>query len=316
MTMTYTGQDIAFIIPTKDRPQKIANLLKSFAGQRIMCGRLIIINGGQDIEDVVTEFTRILPIEYHNCQPPGQIRQRNMGLALLDSRTKLVGFLDDDIVLEPKAMGKMIECWNSVGKDTAGIGFNIVNIPQHQHSFLKGLMMSSSPIPGSILSSGVNVPFQNIKSDISTQFLGGGYTIWRREIIEEYHQETLNTRWAWGEDVRYSYPIGKKYPLYVCAAAQVRHEHVYDQAPPAHVHQYQGRQGAIAIFYFASSHSELSRPASLWMLSASAVANFVVGSVTLNPSLLKYATGRIEGIFICLKAILGFTDLRKEMEDF
>lgn len=314
--MPYTGQDIAFIIPTKDRPQKIANLLQSIAAQKVMCGRLIVINGGQPVKDIVGEFSGILPIEYHECRPPGQIRQRNMGIALLDSRTKLVGFLDDDIVLEPRAVEKMIECWNHADDDTAGIGFNIVNLPQHRHSFLKGVMMSSSPIPGSILLSGANVPFLNIPSDIRTQFLGGGYTIWRREIINEFPQENLNTRWAWGEDVRFSYPVGKKYPLYVCADAKVRHEHIYDQASPAHVHQYQGRQGAIAIFYFVSSHPELSRLASLWMLSASAVANFVVGTVTLNPVFVKYAIGRTEGIFICLKAILGLTDLRKEMEDF
>lgn len=314
--MTYTGQDIAFIIPTKDRPQKIANLLKSFAGQEIMCGRIIIVNGGQCIKDIVNSFSGVLPIEYHECRPPGQIRQRNMGISLLDSREKLVGFLDDDIVLEQHAIEKMIDCWNSADDDTAGIGFNIVNVPRHQHSFLRGLMLASSSVPGSILPSGVNVPFQNISSNIHTQFLGGGYTIWKRGIIDEYPQENLNTRWAWGEDVRYSYPIGKKYPLHVCAAAQVRHEHVYDQAPPEHVHRYQGCKGAIALFYFVSSHPELSRLAGLWMLSASAVANFVVGGVTFNPSLRQYAAGRVKGIFICLKAVIGVTDLRKEMEDF
>jgi glycosyltransferase involved in cell wall biosynthesis len=314
--MTYTGQDIAFIIPTKDRPQKITNLLQSIAGQKMMCGRIIIINGGQCIKDIVVAFSGALPIEYHDCQPPGQIRQRNMGITLLDSRTKLVGFLDDDIVLEPQALEKMVACWNRVDENTAGIGFNVINVPNHIHSFLRGFMLASSPVAGKILSSGVNVSIQNIRNDILPQYLGGGYTVWRREIIEEYHQENLNTRWAWGEDVRFSYPIGKKYPLYVCAEAKVRHEHIYDQAPPAHVHQYQGRQGAIAIFYFVSSHSELSRPACLWMLSASAIANFVVGGMTLNPSLLKYAAGRIKGISICLKAVLGLTDLRKEMEDF
>jgi hypothetical protein len=30
---------------------------------------------------------------------------------------------------------------------------------------------------------------------------------------------------------------------------------------------------------------------------------------------VKYAIGRVEGILICLKGMLGLTDLRKELED-
>lgn len=314
--MAYTSQDLAFIIPTKDRPQKIANLLASFVEQKVTCGRLIVIDGGQCIQNVIAEFFGILPVEYFTCQPPGQIRQRNMGIGLLTARTKLVGFLDDDIVLEPQAIKKMLACWNAADPRTAGIGFNIVNVPRHHHSLLKGLMLASSSTPGRILPSGVNVPFQNIEANIHSQFLGGGYTVWRREILEEYPQETLNTRWAWGEDIRYSYPIGKKYPLFVCAAARVRHEHVYDQAPPDDVHRYQGRKGAIALFYFVLSHPELSRVAALWMLLASAGANLTVGAVTCNSALWQYGRGRMEGIKICLKSLRGKTDLLREMEDF
>ena len=311
----YTGKDVSFIIPTKDRPEKIKKLLESIKLQTVPCGLVIVVDGGNSVRNIVLDYYSYLSVEYHECRPPGQIRQRNMGISLLDNRSLLFGFLDDDIVLEPEALESMIHCWNRVEENTAGIGFNIVNVPQQHNSFLRRLMLSSSSIPGSILLSGANVPFQNVQSDIRTQFLGGGYTIWRRDIIEAYPQENLNTRWAWGEDVRFSYPIGKKYPLYVCADAKARHEHVYDQAPPAYVHRYQGRQGAIAIFYFVSSHPELSRGACLWMLSASAIAHFVYGLVTFDSSLLKFALGRAEGVLICLKGMLGFTDIRKEMED-
>lgn len=316
MNIHYKGLDIAFIIPTKDRPVKLKNLLESMATQTAPSGRVLVIDGGMSVLQIVLEYSHCLPVEYYECRPPGQIRQRNMGLSLLKDETKLVGFLDDDIVVEPDAIEKMVACWNCSDRDTAGIGFNIVNVPRHRHSFLRGLMLSSSPVSGRILSSGANVPFQNIPSGIRTQFLGGGYTIWKRSILNEFPQENLNTRWAWGEDVRFSYPIGKKYPLYVCADAKVRHEHVYDQAPPVYVHRYQGRQGAIAIFYFVSSHPELSRGACLWMLSASAIANFVVGTVTLNPVFMKYAIGRVEGLYACIKAMLGFADLHKAMEDY
>lgn len=315
MNASYSGQDVALIIPTKDRPAKLNNLLESIALQTTRCGRVIVVDGGRSVKDIVLGFGGSLPVEYYSCNLPGQIRQRNMGIALLDAKAPLVGFLDDDIVLEPRALENMIHCWNRVERETAGIGFNIVNQPPHNHSFVRYVMLSGSSVPGSILLSGANVPFQNVQSDIKSQFLGGGYTIWKRSILDEFPQENLDTRWAWGEDVRFSYPIGKKYPLYACASAKVRHEHVYDQAPPDHVHRYQGRKGALAIFYFVTSHPELSRSACLWMLVTSAIANFVYGFITWDPPLLKYGIGRAEGIFICLKGMVGLTDLRKELED-
>ncbi|MGA3207387.1 MAG: glycosyltransferase [Syntrophales bacterium] len=311
----YTGRDLALVIPTKDRPEKIHTLLESTKRQSIRCGRIIVVDGGMSVKDIVLSFGDSLPVEYFACNPPGQIRQRNVGIAQLDNNTPLVGFLDDDVVLEKGALENMIAFWNRADVHTAGVGFNITNINSPSHSLLRTLMLLGTPVPGKILLSGVNMNYFNIPDDIRTQFLGGGYTIWKRSILDEFPQENLNTRWAWGEDVRYSYPIGKKYPLYVCASAKVHHEHVYDQAPPDFVHRYQGRKGALAIFYFVRSNPELSRLACLWMLTTSAIANFVYGIVTLNPSLLKFALGRAEGILICLKGMLGFTDIRKEMED-
>ena len=79
----YAGNDIAFIIPTKDRPEKLKNLLNSIAGQDEMCGRIIVVDGGHSVKEVVMGFSDSLPIEYHECRPPGQIRQRNLGISKL-----------------------------------------------------------------------------------------------------------------------------------------------------------------------------------------------------------------------------------------
>lgn len=310
----YEGKDVAFIIPTKDRPEKIRNLLNSLARQTVSCGRVIIVDGGQSIKNVVMEFGT-LPVEHYECNPPGQIRQRNMGISLLDERTLLVGFLDDDIVLEPDALEKMIDFWNQADAMTAGVGFNntSINIPGHSSLFSRLLMHRN--IPGRVLKSGLNTSFENIGSDIMTQWLGGGYTMWRHEILKHYSQDVLNTRWATGEDLRFSYPIGKKYPMCVCAAARVRHEHIYDQAPKQFIHRYQGRKEALAIFYFVTSHKELSRLMCLSALSLSAIGKLILGAVTLNASLARFSLGRAEGVVVCLKSLFGRADIRREMED-
>jgi len=310
----YEGKDVAFIVPTKDRPQKIRNLLASLAAQTPIPGRIIIIDGGKSVEDVVGEF-RGLPIEHYTCDPPGQIRQRNMGISLLDDRTRLVGFFDDDIVLEADAFEKMIGFWNESEPATAGIGFNniSINIPGNAGAFSR--LMPHRKKPGKVLRSGLNTSFENLPRNIRTQWLGGGYTIWRQDILSEFTQDVLNTRWATGEDLRFSYPIGKKYPLYVCASARVRHEHVFDQAPEASIHRYRGRKEALAIFYFVSSHSELSRCMCLSSLSVSAIGKFIIGILSLNLRLVRFSLGRAEGVLICLGSIFEFENIRRKMED-
>ena len=105
----YTSKDFAFIIPTKDRPGKLNKLLESLANQSESCGRVLIIASGQNVEYIAKEFLNHLPIEYYHSETYGQIHQRNLGINLLDNRTKLVGTLDDDIVLQPEALKKIIK---------------------------------------------------------------------------------------------------------------------------------------------------------------------------------------------------------------
>jgi glycosyltransferase involved in cell wall biosynthesis len=311
----YTGKDLAFLIPTKDRPHDIENLLKSLAAQSIACGRVIIVDGGKSIEALVAGYRDRLPVDYYPCQPPGQIRQRNLGIGKLDDTTALVGFLDDDLVLEPDALEKMIAFWNGAEPATAGVGFNIVNAPPARASFLARLLLMSSAEPGRVLRSGYNSRIDSINADLRTQWLGGGYTVWKREILHQYPQSDLKTRWAIGEDLRYSYPIGKAYPLHVCAAARVRHEYVYDQAPAQAIDRYRGRKSSLSIFYFVTLHEELSRWACLWMLTGKLLAYAAKGCFTLDARALLNAVGQAEAIGICVKSWLGFADLQSELED-
>ena len=74
----YSGKDLAILVPTKDRLEKIHNLLESIAKQTIPCGRIIVVDSGESVKDVVMHFSDRLPVEYYECYPPGQIRQGKM----------------------------------------------------------------------------------------------------------------------------------------------------------------------------------------------------------------------------------------------
>ncbi|VEN74477.1 putative Glycosyltransferase, group 2 family protein [Candidatus Desulfarcum epimagneticum] len=306
---------MALIIPTMNRPSKLQELLFSITRQTVSCGRIIVIDGAESAKPVIDNFHKKLPVEYFKSLMPGQIRQRNIGIDKLKAENRLVGFLDDDLVLEENAIEEMIFLWNSLDIQIAGIGFNIVNAPVHRHSKLKSFFCMDHIDMGRVLSSGMNTSINNISTDMKTQWLGGGYTVWRHEVLKEFPQKALNTKWAVGEDIRFSYPIGKKYPLYVSGKAKVRHHHVYDQATPAKLYRYRGRKVAMAFVYFVLSHKELSVFACYWMLFFLAMGKCVKACITGQKNGIDESVGLFYGFFESLFYVFGAIDIKNMLED-
>lgn len=301
-SLRYNGRSLALLVPTMNRPDKMRNLLESIAGQTVVCGRIVVVDGGSSVREVVMGFADRLPVEHYICQPPGQIRQRNMGIGLLDERTPLVGCLDDDIVLLPAALEKMMECWNRCSSNTAGISFNIVNMPAEGHNWLKGLIGMSGPEPGRVLRSGRNTPIVSMATDRQVEWLCGGATVWKLEILKQHTNREAQARWAPLEDLIFSYPIGKLHPLHVCAAAQVRHEHVYDHNIKRK-HAYYGRTETLWKFYFVESHEELSRMRFLILQFSTVAARLLMALVTFDTRHLQFALGQFQGLFLGLKSL-------------
>lgn len=304
----YYGSDLAIIIPTKDRPEKVNNLLNSLSKQTLSCGRIIIIDSGQNIKNIVDSFVNSLPAEYYRSPIQGQIFQRNLGISLLNEKTQLVCSLDDDIVLEPEAIASMISFWNNCECDTAGVSFNIINNPPFNHTWFKAFIGMSSPEQGRVLASGYNVAISPVDKDIQTQWLCGGATVWKKEIINEFKNKEIISKWAICEDVIFSYPIGKKYPLYVCADAKVRHEHVYDHKAKMK-YRYYGRTITLWRLHFVESHSELSRALYFWMVLWQIFIRFLMGMLLFRPQEIQYAFGQIEGVITGSIAIIKDKEL-------
>ena len=177
---------------------------------------IIIVASGNNILETINQYDQKLNIKYIHVKKAGQIIQRNIGLKELKKSTKFVIFLDDDILLEPGSIEIMMSFWKQTNKNTAGVGFNLNNsinetVDPITYIFKKLFNLQ----PGTVTRSGITIPLKNIKRNTRTQFLGGGYTVWRKNILDEYKQEGINSLWSQGEDLRYSYPISKKYKLYV-----------------------------------------------------------------------------------------------------
>jgi GT2 family glycosyltransferase len=253
----YTGRDIAFIIPTKDRPERVAVALESLARQTEPCGRVIVVASGRDIRDVVLRFAPGLNVEYQHCEASGQMRQRNLGISVVPPSARLVAFLDDDIVLEPNALDAMVRYWNAIEQETAGVAFNLMGLRRRGHSALGRWFRRMFP-PGHVYKSGFSTPLSEVDQSREVMRLNGGATIWHRAILEEFEPLQIDTNWAIGEDLIFSYPIGRKYPLRVCAEARVLHDHPQDRTPGHPHHEIRGRTLALWQLYFVTLNRELS----------------------------------------------------------
>ena len=311
----YSSKDLAVVIPTYNRPEKVRDLLDSLAYQNEAVARIIIIDGGESVEDVVETYANRLPIEYYFCNPPGQIRQRNFGIAMLETSTPLVASLDDDIVLEPDAIHCMIDFWNRALDQPAAVAFNITNSPKHRYSRLKALLNMSAKKEGYLLKSGYNTGFGNVNANIKIQYVYGGASVWRLDILKKFSHREIKSKWATCEDLIYSYPIGKLFPLYVCADAKVRHEHVFLNRKDPLV-RYRGKNSLLWRLYFIETNTEFSAFLYLFQQAMIVLFRFVRGVLTCNFDEIKYACGQAEGIlmgiFIKLKHESIFTLIHED----
>jgi len=257
--MKYHTSDLAVIIPTKDRPAHVKRHLQSLADQDCDLGRIIIVDSGQNIEKIVLSFKDKLPVEYYRSEP-GQVRQRNLAISLLDDSTKLVASMDDDVTYHKGAISEMINFWNSIKLETAGVGFNIVYQSKNNLN-LRSRILSKFNKPGSVKKSGACIAFTNLHKDIKVQWLCGGATVWKYEILKKYKHDNnlLDLKRAVNEDSIYSYPIGKIFNLMACAASKVEIEDDIMDTKSIDFHMYKGRVRYSMKLYFVITNTEFSR---------------------------------------------------------
>ncbi|MBL6989699.1 MAG: glycosyltransferase [Bacteriovoracaceae bacterium] len=310
----YSGDDLAFVIPTKDRPRKIEAFLQSVLIQEIKPHRIIFVDSGESIEGILNRFKDRINVEYYRAQNRGQIAQRNEGIAKLDSSTPLVAFFDDDIILNEGSLKSIITFINNAPKNTAGVGFNITNMPANSHSWPKGLLGISGPDAGKILKSGANTPTSGTPINLETNWLCGGATIWKFEVIQEFSHRAIETRWASCEDIIFSYPIGKKYPLFVCADAKVIHDHHYDHTGNARF-VYYGKTETLWRMYFVDSNSDLSILAFLKMILSLTLARIVLGLMQLKAKHFQFAIGQVFALLIGMQVLFGLKQWKDVLVD-
>jgi glycosyltransferase involved in cell wall biosynthesis len=313
--MNYKSLDLSIIVPTYNRAYKLEKLLDSIFLQTVVPGRVIVVDGSDASRIVVESYAEKISVEYYQCTPPSQLSQRNFGIDLLRGDSKLIALLDDDIVLAPNCLEEMLNYWGSVEDKTAGISFNITNQLINKSSIIERVLGLSHCQPGKVLRSGMSIPISPAKQSHRVEWLQGGATVWRSEVLIKYKHKNVRSRWAIGEDLIYSYPIGKNYPLYVCAAACVRHEHTFNDASQKN-NWYHGRTQTIWMHYFVVQNKDvLSEPSFLWVTSLRIAGKLLRGVTKGKMGDIYFVQGQLYALMEILKNKIGLTrheDLRDE----
>ena len=214
---------LAFVIPTKDRGEDLRRMLRSLVSQTRLPDQVIVVDGsGVEVSWCVAEFPE-LKIDYVRLLPPSLSAQRNAGMAMLRAEITHAGYLDDDVVLEINAVFEMASFWGGAGLDVGGAAFNVVNDAGSIPSALMQRIGVWSVGVGSVAPSGLVCEVGRVNIDIESDWLCGGATVWRREVIEAYSYDNWFQGTGFMEDVDYSYRVRERYRLFVLAAARLAH---------------------------------------------------------------------------------------------
>ena len=128
---------------------------------------------------------------------------------MIDKKIKLILQLDDKFYLHKKAIENLINEWNSVDKNVAGIAIraNFKNI-NNNFNFIKFITLNWSNKPGKVLISGFNNQPVSKKRLKNVDWLQGGLSSWRlKHVPNIFNRKFPLNKWSIFEDLIFSYNI-------------------------------------------------------------------------------------------------------------
>lgn len=291
--------NIAIIICTKDRPKDLGVILKSLVVQSVKLNEVIIVDGSdQSVESVATTFRDVLPIKYWHVRPPGLTKQRNFGISKLDSGTDWVGFLDDDLELDENCLKNLVT-FIKTREDVKGVGLCIKNQRDLKKSFLREIMLLDKYPGGQVTLSGAAAAIRPFESSVNVEWVYGGATFWKKEILDEFKFDEWFSGVGYCEDLDFSYRVSRKYPLAICADAKCDHHHkdlAISRVP------LMGEWLVVAWWYFAHIKNSFNLFFLLWGIFFMTMNNLVLGIIKFDQRKLQLFRGNLKG---WLKIILG-----------
>jgi GT2 family glycosyltransferase len=194
------------VICTRNRPVDLLRALQSLDWQETKCDEIIVIDDSDpDRRMETTEVcsrtngtTRILTKEV-----PGLTASRNLGIQ--ESRSDLTLFIDDDVVLRPDYVTKMITAFEQDDRLAGAIG-SIDDDHDYGLRWLRGLLMVPGMNTGRVYRSGwASQPPR--RSSRPVEWLMGCNMMYRTSVLRRYRFNDQFLGYALGEDAEFSHRL-------------------------------------------------------------------------------------------------------------
>jgi len=232
---------VSVIVPTRDRPRDLADLLLTIINQTYPPLEVIIVDDSPrgSAKQVVDSFSS--KFKFINCRlkyvkgsGDGLPAARNLGVKL--SSGDAILFLDDDTLLGRNVISAVA---NFLRDNPGAIGVQPKILPSANNSdsyvltkkcenaIYKGLMLSYHEENSlRVRRSGMSVFPNSLTKTIPAQRLSGCCCCYRREIFNKLRFDTNLKRWGFMEDLDFSYRIYRCNPrsLYAIPNAKIIHK--------------------------------------------------------------------------------------------
>ena len=286
---------IAYVVPTKDRRDDLRKLLESLARQTVRPDQIVIVDASDPpIRDLTDEYPQ-LPLTYVREFPPSLARQRNAGMAAISDHITIAGYIDDDLELAEDATERMLAYWSGAPTSVGGAAFTIVNQPSRHPLFglLADVFLINGRKVGAVLPSGFPTSITPQQTDTRTEWLYGGATLWRREVIERYSYDEWYIGHGFLEDLDYSYRVSQSFELWLVADARCWH---WPKPVLKRQNTRLGRQQVVNRLYFVRKLGTFSRLALCWALFGQCVRNVLESLHGRNTAGLYRFWGNLQGL--------------------
>jgi GT2 family glycosyltransferase len=222
------ARDLAFVVATKDRPDELRRLWRSLLAQSRPPDEVIVVDASPRPATLESAGARGPALRVVPSPVASASRQRNLGLDAASPDASLIGFLDDDAVLEPDAVEEMLRFFRRAGVDVAGAAFNMINHPPLDFAFLKRTALASrlglyAARGGEVTGSGFQTMIGPVAATAWTEWLPSGASVWRREVFARFRFDEWFDGYGYLEDLDFSYRVGRTARLAVVAPARYRH---------------------------------------------------------------------------------------------
>lgn len=324
-----SSENITIIIPAETGAKEgaghqLAPLLASIAAQSARPGEVIIAL--EELAEDTPAYQALLELAeaYQHeltltwvTRPANDYRTlRAEALGEVTKKAAAILILDADLTLEKEALANLIYFWNSQTEPPAATAMisaasetasESSSEPQdnpggEKAGLLQKLFCMGGDEKASLLPSGYPSPVKNVRKSQRAAWLEDRAILWRRDILEQNSFPPLRQQSREFEDVLFSYPIGKKEPLFICTAARVSPPSL--QREPEFQEQRQtARLRLLRRFLLVSTFPEFSKPKFFLLAVGETGAAFKQGLTGSKPA-FGNALGTLEALGLCLTALL------------